>query len=318
MAILYNLARMTTATTGTGTITLGAAVSGYLTFALAGASNGDVVSYAIKDGVNSEIGTGTYNASGTTLSRTVTKSTNANAAIALSGTAEVFITPRAEDLNRALTTQSLTSGTAATYTAPAGCTFLEVFMVGGGGGGGGPPNSGSTFVSGSDGTASSFNSVVANPGKGSVSAGAGNGASGGIGGTAGAGTATRRGRGGTGASGMYQAASTIPGHSYSGIGGSSYFAGGPLGVLGSSSGVAGIFGDANSGTGGSGGAWDNGAANYLGAPGGGAGEFVYLLISTPAATYTYTIGQAGAGGVGAVNGGNGGTGFIFVIEHYGN
>jgi hypothetical protein len=98
MAKLYNLARMTTATTGTGTITLGAAVSGYLSFAGAGVANGDVVSYAIKDGNNSEIGTGTYTSSGTALTRNVSKSTNSNAAINLSGTAEVFITPRAEDL----------------------------------------------------------------------------------------------------------------------------------------------------------------------------------------------------------------------------
>lgn len=95
---LFNLARMTTATTGTGTITLGSAVTGYLSFADAGISNGDVVSYAIKDGGNSEIGTGTYASSGTTLTRTVTKSTNSNSAISLSGSAEVFITPRAEDL----------------------------------------------------------------------------------------------------------------------------------------------------------------------------------------------------------------------------
>lgn len=98
MGKLYNLARMTTATVGTGTITLGSAVSGYLTFALAGVANADVVSYGIKDGANSEVGTGTYTTAGTTLTRTVTKSTNANAAISLSGTAEVFITPRAEDL----------------------------------------------------------------------------------------------------------------------------------------------------------------------------------------------------------------------------
>jgi hypothetical protein len=98
MSKLYNLARMTTATAGTGTITLGAAVSGYLTFALAGVANGDTVSYGIKDGANSEVGTGTYTASGTTLTRNVTRSTNSNSAISLSGTAEVFITPRAEDL----------------------------------------------------------------------------------------------------------------------------------------------------------------------------------------------------------------------------
>src|SRR6516165_8552517 len=98
MAKLYNLARMTTATTGTGTITLGAAVSGYLTFAQAGVANGETVAYGIKDGANSEIGTGVYTSSGTTLARTVTKSTNSDAAINLSGTAEVFITPRKEDL----------------------------------------------------------------------------------------------------------------------------------------------------------------------------------------------------------------------------
>lgn len=95
---LYDLARMTTATTGTGTITLGSAVSGYLSFAGAGATNGEVLSYAIKDGSSSEIGSGTYTSAGTTLTRTVTKSTNSNTAISLSGTAEVFITPRAEDL----------------------------------------------------------------------------------------------------------------------------------------------------------------------------------------------------------------------------
>lgn len=95
---LYNLARMSTTTTGTGTITLGSAVSGFLSFSGAGVSDGDVVSYGIKDGTNSEVGTGTYTASGTTLTRTVTKSTNSNTAISLSGSAEVFITARAEDL----------------------------------------------------------------------------------------------------------------------------------------------------------------------------------------------------------------------------
>jgi hypothetical protein len=93
MAKLYNLARMTTATTGTGTITLGSAVSGYLTFASAGVQDGDTVTYAIKDGSSSEIGEGVYTAAGTTLTRSVINSTNSNAAINLSGSAEVFVTP---------------------------------------------------------------------------------------------------------------------------------------------------------------------------------------------------------------------------------
>jgi hypothetical protein len=98
MAKLFNLVGMTTATTGTGTMTLGSAISGYLTPALAGVADGDTVAYAINDGANSEVGTGTYTAAGTTLSRTVRKSTNSNAAISLSGGALVYITPSAEDL----------------------------------------------------------------------------------------------------------------------------------------------------------------------------------------------------------------------------
>lgn len=127
MAKLYNLARMTTTTTGTGTITLGSAVAGYLTFAQAGVADGDVVDYAIKDGNDSEIGTGTYTSSGTTLTRTVTKSTNSNAAINLSGAAEVFITPRAETLNDA---SLLTTGTVGTARLGSGTANSGTFLRG--------------------------------------------------------------------------------------------------------------------------------------------------------------------------------------------
>jgi hypothetical protein len=60
----------------------------------------------------------------------------------------------------------------------------------------------------------------------------------------------------------------------------------------------------------------NVTGGVFGGGGGGGGEFVYLLITNPATTYTYTVGAVGAGGVSTVNGGAGGTGFIFVIEHY--
>lgn len=120
MAKLYNLARMTTATVGTGTITLGSAatVNGvlYLSFAAAGVVNGDVVSYAIADTNNSETGTGTYTSAGTTLTRTVTTSTNGNAAISLTGSAQVFITARAQDIN----TAGQTPGTTTNDNANAG------------------------------------------------------------------------------------------------------------------------------------------------------------------------------------------------------
>jgi hypothetical protein len=100
MAKLYNLCRTTTSTTGTGTITLGSAVAGFLSFSSAGVSDGETVTYAIEDGANSEIGRGVYTASGTTLTRSVIRSTNSNAAISLSGSAQVFITASAEDFAR--------------------------------------------------------------------------------------------------------------------------------------------------------------------------------------------------------------------------
>lgn len=94
---LYNLAKMNTATTGTGTITLSTAVSGFLTFALSGVSNGETVTYIIEDGANREIGYGVYTATGTTLTRNVLKSTNSDAAINLSGSATVGITAAREN-----------------------------------------------------------------------------------------------------------------------------------------------------------------------------------------------------------------------------
>jgi hypothetical protein len=96
---LYDLAKVTTATTGTGTITLGSAVSGFLSFAAAGVSNGETIRYGIRDGANSEVGYGVYTASGTTLTRNVTSSTNSNTAISLSGSAQVFICVSAFDVS---------------------------------------------------------------------------------------------------------------------------------------------------------------------------------------------------------------------------
>jgi hypothetical protein len=124
---LYNLARMTTATAGAGTITLGAALSGFLSFGAAGVQDGDVVTYAISDGANSEIGRGTYTAAGTTLTRNVLRSTNSNSAISLSGSAQVFITAAAEDFAAPTPPQgrlTLTSGTAVPTADVASATTL--------------------------------------------------------------------------------------------------------------------------------------------------------------------------------------------------
>lgn len=110
MATLANRAKMTTATTGTGTITLGSAADGYQTFAAAGISNGDTVRYTIEDGDNWEIGTGTYTASGTTLTRSVTESSNSGSAINLSGEASVFLTLAAQDLSPTVTLTGAVTG----------------------------------------------------------------------------------------------------------------------------------------------------------------------------------------------------------------
>ena len=100
MAKLFNRAKMNTATTGAGTITLGTAETGFQTFADAGVSNGDVVQYVIEDGSSWEIGTGTYTASGTTLTRSPSESSGGGSALSLSGSAKVSITVIADDFKR--------------------------------------------------------------------------------------------------------------------------------------------------------------------------------------------------------------------------
>ena len=133
MVKLVNRAKMTTSTTGTGTITLGSAVDGFQTFAAAGVSNGDTVRYCIEDGTSSfELGSGVYTASGTTLSRTVSESSNSNNAINLSGDAIVFITAIAADLQPTTFTTTVFTATAnqTTFSVSYTVGFVEVFLNG--------------------------------------------------------------------------------------------------------------------------------------------------------------------------------------------
>lgn len=100
MARVNNLARVVTATTGTGTLTLGAAVSGFLTFAQAGFTDGTWVEYSINETGQSEKGVGQYSTTGPTLSRVfVFSSTNGNALVNLTtANAQVFCDPSAQHL----------------------------------------------------------------------------------------------------------------------------------------------------------------------------------------------------------------------------
>jgi len=90
--VVYDRVQETTATTGTGTITLAGAVSGFQSFAVVG--NGNTTYYTITSGTAWEVGIGTYTSSGTTLARTtvLSNSLGTTALISLTGTSTVFCT----------------------------------------------------------------------------------------------------------------------------------------------------------------------------------------------------------------------------------
>ena len=95
MVTFANRAKVSTSTTGTGTITLGTAVDGYQSFADAGVVNSDVVRYTIEDGDAWEIGSGTYSAG--TLTRVLDESSTGSL-LNLSGDAVVYVTAAGEDI----------------------------------------------------------------------------------------------------------------------------------------------------------------------------------------------------------------------------
>ena len=92
--VIADRVQETTTTTGTGTVTLAGAVSGFQSFAAVG--NGNTTFYTIADssGSNWEIGIGTYTSSGTTLSRdTVLSSSNSGSLVNFpAGAKNVFVT----------------------------------------------------------------------------------------------------------------------------------------------------------------------------------------------------------------------------------
>ena len=94
--ILADRVRETSTTSGTGTITLGGAVTGYQSFSAIG--NGNSTYYTIAGSSGWEVGIGTYTSAGTTLSRdTVLASSNSGSKVSFgSESKDVFVTEPSE------------------------------------------------------------------------------------------------------------------------------------------------------------------------------------------------------------------------------
>ena len=111
MVTLANRVKQTitaVASSGTGTLTLGAASAGFQTLADANVANGSTVRYTIEGPSNAwELGSGVYTASGTTLTRTPTESSNSGNAITATTDSIVFITAAAADIVQPATSPSL-------------------------------------------------------------------------------------------------------------------------------------------------------------------------------------------------------------------
>lgn len=92
--VLADRVKETTTTTGTGTITLAGAETGFQSFSVVGNANTTYYCIAHQTANEFEVGIGTYTASGTTLSRdTVLVSTNSDNKVDFSsGTKDVFVT----------------------------------------------------------------------------------------------------------------------------------------------------------------------------------------------------------------------------------
>lgn len=103
--LIADRVKETTTTTGTGTVTLDGAETGFQSFSVIG--NGNQTYYTITDGDSWEIGIGTYSSTGPTLSRdAILSSSNSGAAVNWGGGSKnVFVTypsERAVTTNRSL------------------------------------------------------------------------------------------------------------------------------------------------------------------------------------------------------------------------
>ena len=101
MPYLADRVQETTATTGTGAVTLAGAVAGYQSFATGFGAGSGIVGYLIVSGNNWEVGKGTFNGTTGLTRDTIRSSSASGAAITLAGTSNVYCTASAEHLDNA-------------------------------------------------------------------------------------------------------------------------------------------------------------------------------------------------------------------------
>lgn len=134
MSLLLNRAEVTTATTGTGTVTLGSAVAPYQTWinAQIGSFNTRRYSYLIKhsNGTDWEIGEGVFNEGANTLTRVLVASST-GALLNLTGTSTVLCVAKSSDLPQVIEKKDLTGlNTYAFLDIPPDFEDLELEIVG--------------------------------------------------------------------------------------------------------------------------------------------------------------------------------------------
>jgi hypothetical protein len=214
------------------------------------------------------------------------------------------------------TKQVFTAGASGTYTTPANALWIEIDIQGGGAGGSG---SGTGAGAGTAGNPSCWNTTGAACTTPVYQAGGGSTGSlttAGPGGTiSGSGACDWQAVGGGAQAGSAPASSAnAPG----GKGGDSVWGGGGI-PGGATASTAGGSGGTNTGGGGGGASIGSTGGNNAGG-GGGGGAHCHVIITGPAATYTYAVAGTAAGGAAGTNGAAGGTGAggqIVVYEHYG-
>ena len=139
--VLADRVKETTTTTGTGTVTLLGAATGFQSFAVVGDANTTFYTIASQTGNEWEVGVGTYATSGTTLARTtVLSNSSATQPSALNfsaGTKDVFVTYPAgyavASTNVGTSGQLLTSngtGVAPTYQTSTAASKAYVQAIG--------------------------------------------------------------------------------------------------------------------------------------------------------------------------------------------